>query len=157
MRADLLAVTAIVALDQATKAWILAAYSPQTWPIAVTPFFNLVLVWNEGVTFGLLQGNDSFAQRAILTGLAIAVAAALLWWLHTGSHGRWMRWALRMLIAGAVGNAIDRVVHGAVVDFLDFHVAGWHWPAFNVADSAIVIGALLVLVDGLWRPSAAST
>jgi signal peptidase II len=67
------------------------------------------------------------------------------------------RWGIVLVIAGALGNAIDRVVHGAVVDFLDFHVAGWHWPAFNVADSSIVVGAALLILDGLWTEKPTST
>lgn len=157
MRGDALVVVLILALDQLTKAWVLAAYSPATWPVEVTGFFNLVLVWNRGVTFGLFQGNDSPIQRVLLTGLAVVVAGVLAWWLRTGSHDSLSRWALRLIIAGALGNAIDRVAYGAVVDFLDFHVAGWHWPAFNVADSAIVVGALLLLADGLWPSRRTST
>lgn len=157
MRLELVVIAAIIALDQATKAWVLWAYRPWTWPIEVTPFFNLVLVWNEGISFGLLQGNDASLQRWALTALAVVVAAALWWWLRTGEHGRSQRWGLVLIIGGALGNAIDRAVHGAVVDFLDFHVAGWHWPAFNVADSAIVIGAVLLVLDGLWGRKPAST
>ncbi len=157
MRAELLIVALIVGLDQATKAWVLWAYRPWTWPVEVTSFFNLVLVWNQGVSFGFLQGNDAAVQRWGLTALAVVVACGLWWWLRTGEHGRWQRWALVLIVAGALGNAIDRAIHGAVVDFLDFHVAGWHWPAFNVADSAIVVGAVLLLADGLWPKRHGST
>jgi signal peptidase II len=157
VRVDLTVLAAILVLDQVTKWLVLWAFGAAIIPTTVTPFFNLVLVWNEGVSFGLFQGNDSPVQRLLLTGLAVVVAGGLFWWLRTGTHDRSMRWALRLVIAGAIGNGIDRVVHGAVVDFLDFHVGGWHWPAFNVADSAIVVGAVLLLVDGLWRPRPAST
>ncbi|MFW5833620.1 MAG: signal peptidase II [Pseudomonadota bacterium] len=154
---DLLVVLGILGLDQSTKAWVLWAYTPWGWPVEVTPFFDLVLVWNTGVSFGLFQGNDAEAQRWALAGLALLVSVGLAWWLRTGEHGRLQRWGIVLVIAGAVGNAIDRVVHGAVVDFLDFHVAGWHWPAFNVADSSIVVGAALLILDGLWAEKPTST
>ena len=150
-------VAAILAVDQASKAAVLAAYSPLSWPVEVTPFFNLVLVWNRGVSFGLFGGNDGELQRWLLVGLALAVAAVLLVWLARGVADGWQRWSFRLIAAGAIGNAADRVVHGAVVDFLDFHYAGWHWPAFNVADSAVVVGALLLVADGLRSKRTAPT
>ncbi len=144
-------VAGIIAVDQITKLLVLRAHVPWTWPLEVTPFFNLVLVWNRGVSFGLFSGNDADVQRWLLTALAFGVALLLMYWLWRGGLDELQRWSFRLIIAGAIGNAIDRIAHGAVVDFLDFHYAGWHWPAFNVADSAIVVGALLLLVDGL-RP-----
>jgi signal peptidase II len=148
---DAFVVAAILAVDQASKAAVLRAYSPLTWPWEVTSYFNLVLVWNRGVSFGLMGGNDGDLQRWALVALAVGVAAVLTVWLARGVDDPLQRWSFRLIVAGAVGNAIDRVVHGAVVDFLDFHYAGWHWPAFNVADSAIVVGAALLVADGL-RP-----
>ncbi len=155
MRASAIIVALILAVDQASKFAVLAAYAPASWPVAVTPFFNLVLVWNRGVSFGLFGANDGELQRWVLVGVALAVAAVLAVWLARGVADAWQRWAFRLIIAGAVGNAVDRVLHGAVVDFLDFHYGGWHWPAFNVADSAIVVGAVLLLADGL-RPKRAA-
>ncbi len=157
VRTSALVVAAILALDQASKVAVLRAYSPVTWPVEVTPFFNLVLVWNRGVSFGLLGGNDGELQRWGLVALALAVAVTLAVWLARGVEAAWQRWSFRLVIAGAVGNAVDRAVHGAVVDFLDFHYAGWHWPAFNVADSAIVLGAVLLIADGLRPRRAAPT
>ncbi len=157
MRASAGVVAAILAVDQASKFAVLRAWSPLTWPLEVTPFFNLVLVWNRGVSFGLLGGNDGALQRWVLVGVAVAVAAVLAYWLARGVADRLQRWSFRLIVAGAVGNAVDRVLHGAVVDFLDFHYAGWHWPAFNVADSAIVIGAVLLVADGLRPRRPAST
>ncbi len=151
MPQSLIIVVLILLVDQASKIVVLANYDALGWPIEVTSFFNLVLVWNQGVSFGLFQGNDSDVQRWVLTGIAVAVAGLLAWWLWRGGLDRLQRWSFRLIIAGALGNAIDRVRYGAVVDFLDFHYAGWHWPAFNVADSAIVVGAVLLLADGL-RP-----
>jgi signal peptidase II len=157
VRTNAVVVALLLALDQASKFAVLEAYSPRTWPLEVTPFFNLVLVWNPGVSFGMFGGNDSELQRWILVGLALAVAVVLAVWLARGVADAWQRWSFRLIVAGAVGNAIDRVLHGAVVDFLDFHYAGWHWPAFNVADSAIVLGALLLVADGLRSSRAAPT
>jgi len=146
-----LVIAVILLVDQASKLAVLRAYTPASWPIEVTPFFNLVLVWNRGVSFGLLGDGDGAFQRWALVGVAVAVALVLAVWLARGVADAWQRWSFRLIIAGALGNALDRVFHGAVVDFLDFHYAGWHWPAFNVADSAVVVGAVLLVADGL-RP-----
>jgi signal peptidase II len=109
------------------------------------------------VSFGLFGGNDGEVQRWLLVAVAVAVATVLMVWLARGVEDAWQRWSFRLIVAGAIGNAIDRILHGAVVDFLDFHYAGWHWPAFNVADSAIVIGALVLVADGLRPQRAAPT
>jgi signal peptidase II len=114
---------------------------------AVTPYFNLVLVWNRGVSFGMLNTLGEHGPW-LLTGLAAGIGAFLIVWLYRETRAL-TRLALWLVLAGAVGNSIDRVRFGAVVDFLDFHVGGYHWPAFNVADSAIVVGALLILLDSL--------
>lgn len=135
---------AVLVLDQASKAAVLAWLSE---PITVSGFFNLVLVWNQGVSFGMLGGLGAAAPWLLIL-LALGVALALAVWLR---HERRLPTALALglVIGGAIGNAIDRARFGAVVDFLDFHLAGYHWPAFNVADSAIVVGAGLLVLDGL--------
>jgi lipoprotein signal peptidase len=140
---------AVLALDQVTKAMALASLDPAAGggPVAVTPFFNLVLVWNTGVSFGMLAGAGG-ASPWILVGLALLIAGVVAVWLAR-ERRTLPRVALWLVLAGALGNVIDRVRFGAVVDFLDFHLAGYHWPAFNVADSAIVIGAGLLILDGL--------
>lgn len=117
------------------------------WQIEVTGFFNLVMVWNTGVSFGLFSGIDA-RWLLIVVSLAIAVALAIWMW-RADNH--WLVLALALVIGGAIGNVIDRFWHGAVVDFLDFHLYGWHWPAFNIADSAICIGVGVLLLDSL-RP-----
>jgi signal peptidase II len=142
----LLALTVLV-LDQATKWLALASLDPYE-PMVVTPFFNLVLVWNRGVSFGMLSGDPAWGPW-YLTGMSAAIGAFLIVWLYRESRVV-TRVALWLVLAGAVGNIIDRLRFGAVVDFLDFHAFGYHWPAFNVADSAIVIGACLILLDSLW-------
>ena len=113
----------------------------------MTPFFNLVLVWNRGVSFGMFNSGGAFAPW-LLSGLALAVVVGLLVWLKR-SDQLLTGLGLGLVIGGAFGNLIDRIRFGAVVDFLDFHLAGWHWPAFNLADAAICVGAVLMLADGL--------
>lgn len=136
----------VLALDQATKWMALASLRPYE-PIEVTPFFNLVLVWNRGVSFGLLANVGDHGPW-LLTLLTAAIAAFLIVWLYRETRPL-TRMALWLVLAGAAGNVIDRIRFGAVVDYLDFHALGYHWPAFNVADSAIVVGAGLILFDSL--------
>ncbi len=138
---------AILALDQVTKHLALLHLDPVE-PLAVTSFFNLVLVWNRGVSFGMLTGAGQAAPW-LLVALALAIAGFLAVWLWRERRPL-PQTALWLVLAGAVGNIIDRLRFGAVVDFLDFHLQGYHWPAFNVADSAIVIGAGLLLLDSLF-------
>ena len=144
LRLGLVIAGAVVVLDQLTKWAILTSLDGA---VAVTPFFNLVVVWNRGVSFGMF-GSDGALVPWILSGLALAVVVALLVWLRQVDHPL-PGVGLGLIIGGAVGNVIDRVRFGAVLDFLDVHALGWHWPAFNVADSAICIGAAFLLVDGL--------
>jgi signal peptidase II len=148
-RGLLVALLALV-LDQVTKAWVLgffAAVPPgqQIYPLA--GFFNLVLVWNRGVSFGLFN-NDAGINAIAFSVLAAAIIVALLWWLAR-VQSTFLALAIGLVIGGAIGNVIDRLRFGAVVDFLDFHLAGWHWPAFNVADSAICVGVAIIVLDGL--------
>lgn len=137
---------AILAVDQLTK-WLVLGTVADYQVHPVTHYFNLVLVWNRGVSFGMLNSLGEHGPW-LLTALAAGIGAFLIVWLYRETRTL-TRLALWLVLAGAVGNSIDRVRFGAVVDFLDFHVAGYHWPAFNVADSAIVIGALLILLDSL--------
>ncbi|MBL4885606.1 MAG: signal peptidase II [Planctomycetaceae bacterium] len=110
--------------------------------LPVTPFFNLVSVQNTGVSFGLLQ--EISYGRWVLLGLSLIITAALVVWLFRTSS-LVLSCALGLVIGGAVGNMIERARYGAVFDFLDFHAYGWHWPAFNFTDSAIVIGMFLLI------------
>lgn len=153
-RQGLLLALAVLALDQAVKAVALATLRAYE-PVAVTPFLNLVLVWNRGVSFGLLAGVGDRSPW-LLAAMAAAIGAVLVVWLRRETRPV-VRAALWLILAGAVGNTIDRVRFGAVVDFLDFHVYGYHWPAFNVSDSAIVVGAALILLDGLVLAPRATT
>lgn len=146
LRTGLLVALIVLAFDQATKAVALSLLGGRP-PVEVTGFFNLVLVWNPGVSFGMLQGLGSLGPW-LLTGFALAVCVALLVWLARETRSL-TRVALGLVLGGAIGNIIDRVRFGAVIDFLDFHAMGYHWPAFNISDSAIVVGAALLVLDGL--------
>jgi len=145
--AGLLVAVIVFLLDQASKWWVLLDIMNPPRTIEVLPFFNLVLVWNRGVSFGMFPAGSLVGQW-MLIGLAAAICVALLFWLR-GATNRLTVGAIGLIIGGAVGNVLDRLVHGAVVDFLDVHAAGYHWPAFNVADSAICVGAGLLILDSL--------
>jgi len=136
----------ILVLDFLTKQWALASLADRGF-VEVTGFFNLVLVWNRGVSFGMFQAGSE-AGRWLLVGVALLVSALLVVWLRR-ERRKLPRLAIWLILAGALGNVVDRVRYGAVVDFLDFHAFGYHWPAFNVADSAIVVGAALLVGDSL--------
>lgn len=116
--------------------------------IDVLPFFNLVMVWNRGVSFGLFSGDHDYGAM-ILTVASLLITSVFAVWLVRAKNA-WLAAGLTLVIGGALGNVIDRVRFGAVIDFLDIHVAGRHWPAFNVADSCISIGIALILIDGLF-------
>jgi signal peptidase II len=138
----------LLGFDQLTKWAALHLLDLAARPITVTPFFNLVMVWNRGVSFGML---GSLGTPWLLSGLAVAVVIGLLLWLRRSEHAM-LAVGLGLVIGGALGNVVDRLRYGAVVDFLDFHLAGWHWPAFNLADAGICVGAGLIVVDGLLAP-----
>jgi signal peptidase II len=153
MQRALLIAAAVLLFDQATKWAILGAATPPLQPqhlARVTGFFNLVLTYNTGVSFGMFQGEAAW-QRYFLIAVNLGVSLALLIWLRKQVVGL-MPYAIGLVVGGAIGNAIDRLHQPGVVDFLDFHLAGWHWPAFNVADSAIVCGVALLIADGLFQP-----
>jgi len=135
----------VLIADQASKPWLLALMERNPGGVEVTPFFNLVMVWNRGVSFGLFS-DDSDTRRILLILAASGITLWLLFWLWRGAT-RLVSVALGMVIGGAVGNIFDRLRYGAVADFFDFHLAGWHWPAFNIADCAIVVGVGLLLFD----------
>jgi signal peptidase II len=136
----------IVLTDQLTK-WIVLARLAPGERREVTEFFNLVLVFNKGAAFSFLAEAGGW-QTPILAAFAIG-AALIVSWLLLRSRGRRTFCAgLALILGGALGNVIDRLRFGHVVDFLDLHAGGWHWPAFNVADSAITFGASLLILDG---------
>ena len=155
LRTGLIFAVLLLIADQASKYWILeVAQLPQLRNIPlfeIGPFgLDLTMVWNRGVTFGLFSGEGTW-NHLILAALALVVAGFLLRWLAR-SENRLVTYALGAVIGGAIGNVIDRVRFGAVVDFVDVHAWGWHWYVFNVADAAIVCGVLALVVDALIRP-----
>ncbi|MCB9988392.1 MAG: signal peptidase II [Rhodospirillales bacterium] len=143
----LLTALVILIADQVSKWVVLASSIPQK-PIEILPVFNLVLVWNKGISFGMFTNHGDMGPY-ILSALSLVIAAGFSIWLFR-THSRFLALAIGLVIGGAVGNVIDRLRFGAVVDFLDFHIGTWHYPAFNVADSAIVIGIAFIVFDGLF-------
>jgi signal peptidase II len=140
----------IFVVDQISKSWVLLLMNYPTEPgriIEVTSFFNLVLTWNHGVSFGMLQTGHEH-MPFILSGFAVLVSVALFVWFLRSAVPLVIL-ATSLVIAGALGNVVDRLTYGAVVDFLDFHAFGYHWYAFNVADAAIVIGVAMLFIDAL--------
>ena len=149
LRLGLLVALPVILIDQLTKWWMLSVFSEPPYAIVVTGFFNLVLVWNRGVSFGLFDTSADWGPF-LLSGLALFISICLVIWLRR-VESRLVATALGLVLGGALGNVIDRFAHGAVVDFLDFHAFGQHWPAFNVADSAITVGVVLLLYDSLFE------
>ena len=143
----------LVVLDQLSKLAVLQWLAPGR-VVEVTPFFNFVLVYNPGAAFSFLAQAPGW-QRGLFIAIALVASAWIVFLLRRHWRETLFSFALALILGGAVGNLIDRVVYGAVVDFLDFHAAGGHWPAFNVADSAITVGAVLLVWDGFFgrRPA----
>lgn len=141
-------VALVVVADQVSKE-LLLRYLLKVGAIlpVIDGFFQLVVVWNRGVSFGLMGGGAALPPW-LLSGVAILVCIGLFVWLRRTDR-LLTGWGIGLVIGGAIGNVIDRARWGAVFDFADFHVHDWHWPAFNVADSAIVVGVGLMLIDSL--------
>lgn len=158
----------VLILDQLSK-WLILEYvmrkevQPNTSPLGLLdwittpsprfphasvellPFFNLTMVWNEGVSFGMMHGTAIW----FLVGLSLVITVLFSVWL-TRAQGWLQAISLALVIGGAIGNVIDRLRFGAVADFFDFHVMGWHYPAFNIADCGIVVGIALLVIDGIF-------
>jgi lipoprotein signal peptidase len=151
----------VLVADQASKWWVLDSLDlPELRQVELLPVLNLTMVWNRGVTFGLLTGFGT-AGNIALAGVALAVVVALGVWLRRAEHPL-AAVALGAIAGGAIGNVVDRVRFGAVVDFIDAHVAtpwgDFHWYVFNLADASIVCGVAALVLDGLWgRPVKART
>ena len=138
----------VILLDQLTKVWIVGALHPGEG-VALAGFFNLVHVYNDGAAFSFLRGAGGW-QRWLFTVLALGISGWLAITIRQHARERLLPLALSLVLGGALGNLIDRIRIGAVVDFLDAHWAGWHFPAFNVADSAISIGVALLVWQQLF-------
>ena len=134
-------IISVVALDALAQHWAFTLAANE--PVVVTPFFNLVKVWNPGISFGMFQ--QLVYGQLLLSGLALIIIALLINWLRQ-VQDKPTALALSLIIGGAIGNMADRIRYGAVGDYLDFHVYGYHWPAFNITDSAICIGVILLIL-----------
>ena len=139
----------LVALDQISK-YVITRMLTIGGNIEVTPFFNLVLTYNAGAAFSFLSSASGW-QRWFFVAIALIAVGWILYLLRKYAGQTLFCLALCLILGGAVGNLIDRIWLGAVIDFLDFHAAGWHWPAFNVADSAITCGAALLVWESVRR------
>ena len=139
----------ILLIDQFTKVLIVGYYhlGDSTY---VTSFFNVVRAHNSGAAFSFLAGASGW-QRWFFTVVGFVAAAVIIWMLRSHAGQRLFSFAMACILGGAIGNVIDRMAHGYVIDFLDFHWAGMHFPAFNVADSAITLGAICLILDELLR------
>lgn len=138
----------VVVLDQATK-WLAEGLLDPFRPVPLVPLLNFTLMYNEGAAFSFLSSAGGW-QRWFFSAFALAMTVVLVvWLLRLKPHERITALALALVCGGAVGNLIDRVLTGRVVDFIDFYVGDWHWPAFNVADSAIFLGVALLLLTTL--------
>jgi signal peptidase II len=135
-------------LDQLSKWCIIHVYDlPERGRVAVTPFFDLVMLWNPGVSYGLFA-QDTDLGRNLLIAFALVASLALVLWIAR-TPNRLLAISLGMIVGGAIGNAIDRAVYGAVADFISLHAYGFYWYVFNVADAAIVAGVAGLLYDAL--------
>jgi signal peptidase II len=155
MRLGLIIAAVALVVDQITKAIFLGMLRPEgvtATPfytdtlIYVFPFFNLRMAWNTGISFSMFDGGGAMVY--VLLAVQTLITLALLWWLRT-LKGKLIITATGLIIGGAIGNIIDRARWGAVADFFDFHVAGWHFATFNVADSCISVGVVLWLLDAI--------
>jgi len=139
----------VLVIDQLTK-WLIVGQLVLGDSRTVTGFFNLVRAHNSGAAFSFLAQAGGW-QRWLFTGIGVLASALMIWMLRSHPGQKLFGFAISFILGGAIGNVIDRLVHGYVVDFLDFHWAGWHFPAFNAADSAITLGAACLLLDELLR------
>ena len=152
LRYGLILAALIFALDQLTKVFFLfgldfiksLSHLPVE-PIEIFPFFNIVMVWNPGISYGLFQAESEF-QRWLLVVFSLGVVTLLIWWLR-GIKDLRLAQAIGLIIGGAVGNVIDRIAYGKVADFFHLHAFGYSWYVFNVADTAIVFGVILMAAD----------
>ena len=134
--------------DQISKAYVLSYFSDHASPVYVTPFFNYVLAWNKGVSFSMLHSDHPLMPWILVT-VSLLICAVILHWMSTEKSPATVS-CFGLIVGGALGNVADRVRFKAVVDFLDFHIGDHHWPAFNIADSAICIGAGIILIWNLF-------
>jgi len=139
----------VVVLDQLSKYWVVSSFQ-EFEVLTVWPVFNLTLVYNTGAAFSFLSDAGGW-QRWFFVAVGVIVSLAMVIWLaRLGARERLTAYGLALVLGGAIGNLIDRILLGKVVDFLQWHWHDWYWPSFNVADSAITLGVVLLLADGLF-------
>jgi signal peptidase II len=146
----LLLALVVIVLDQITKVAVLDRFELGERLTVIPGFFDLTLLFNRGAAFSFLAGHDGW-QRWFFVLIALGASAFILHLLLRHRHQRMFSLALGLILGGAIGNVIDRLLYGQVVDFLLFHQGGWYFPAFNIADSAITVGAVLLILDELLR------
>lgn len=139
----------VLIADQVSKWWAQMSL-PMAQAIKVTDFLNWFLIYNPGAAFSFLSQAGGW-QRWFFTIIGIIAAVVIIWLLQKNTQDRPFCIALALILGGAIGNVLDRLLYGAVVDFIDVHYQGWHWPAFNLADSAISIGATLIVINEIRR------
>ena len=139
----------LLLLDQLTKQWILNIFDQGDW-VPLTSFFNLVRAHNTGAAFSFLASHGGW-QRWLFVGIGVVATVLIIWQLRKHPQQKFFCFAIASILGGAIGNVIDRLQHGYVVDFLDFHIGSWHYPAFNVADIAICVGAASLILDEVLR------
>lgn len=140
----------IIIVDQVTK-FFAVYYLPFSKPLTVLPFFNLMLLYNTGAAFSMLGHAGEWASW-LFAGLAVIISIVILSWLYrTPKANAFLGAALALILGGAIGNLIDRISHGFVIDFIQLHLNQFYWPAFNIADSAICVGAVMVAIEILFR------
>ena len=139
----------VIVLDQLTKQ-LASSYLSYQQPLQVMPFFDLTLTHNRGAAFSFLSSAGGW-QRWFFTAMAMFVSIAIILWMkRLEPNQKWLAAALALVLGGAIGNVWDRLTLGYVVDFIDIYYKQWHWPAFNVADSAICVGAIMLVIDALY-------
>lgn len=132
-------------LDQGSKLWVLKAVSEDI-PLRITAFLDFILVWNRGVSYGWFAQDHLRGQIVLIVLGGVCVLLLWVWMWRCPQYGKSL--ALGLVIGGALGNMLDRMVHGAVVDFISLHAFGWHWYVFNLADCAIVLGVCVIVIEG---------
>lgn len=139
--------------DQLSKIWLVDHLKLEQVQggIDVLPIFKLVMVWNYGISFGMFSDANDAARRWVLIAVAVAITTVMVLWLYKARHSM-LSLGLGLVIGGAIGNVVDRMRWGAVADFFYFHYESWYWPAFNIADSAIFIGVVLLCWDSIVNP-----
>ncbi|MBO4520859.1 MAG: signal peptidase II [Alphaproteobacteria bacterium] len=148
MKKGLLCALIVFLADQLSKTWVLSYFANHSSPVRVTPFFNFVLAWNKGVSFSMFHSNHPAMPWVFVT-VSLLICAVILYWMSVEKNKATIC-CFGLIVGGALGNVLDRIRFKAVVDFLDFHIDTYHWPAFNVGDSAICIGAGAILIWNLF-------